>query len=61
MFKAPKLTQDHGLNTLFTSNSQGFLRLTEVFLPTKDDEIIRQRMDKYNRDKMPNLKQHLER
>ena len=64
LFKAPKLEQDHGLTTLCTINTYGYsekiLRLTEVFLPTKDDEVIRQRMDKYNRDKMPNLKQHLE-
>jgi hypothetical protein len=50
----------HGLTQICQLNVQGYaekiLRLTEVFLPSKDDEAIRHRMDVYNRIKMPSLK-----
>ena len=36
--------------------SEKLLKLTEVFLPMEPDNKIRDRMDAYNRAKMPHLK-----
>jgi len=50
----------HGLTELCWLYTRGMpeqvLRLTEVFLPKPDDHIIRQKMEKYNKVRMPNLK-----
>ena len=64
VFKQQKHHAGHGLTQLAQLNVQGFaekiLRLTEVFLPSKDDEPIRHRMDVYNRIKMPSIKNTVE-
>lgn len=54
----------HGLTQLcelsVSGDTEKILRLTEVFLPSKEDEVIRNRMDAYNRIKMPSLKNNLD-
>jgi hypothetical protein len=50
----------HGLTSvckIFTKGtSEEILKLTEVFLPKPDDHIIKQKMQKYNSVRMPNIK-----
>ena len=50
----------HGLaelcNIQILGYSEKLLKLTEVFLPMASDNKIKDRMDAYNRAKMPHLK-----
>lgn len=50
----------HGLAELCNNQILGYseklLKLTEVFLPMASDNKIKDRMDAYNRAKMPHLK-----
>lgn len=64
-YRQPDIQRGHGLTELCQLKTKGYsekiLRLTEAFLPPRQepgqDRQDKARMDEYNRDRMPQLKQ----